>query len=257
MTIAITATAQPSTNPPSVLLNLTRTGSSETTVRVRRIDADGVTRDVRTIAAGPVDISTGTATVTDYEYPYGTSVTYLVQETGSTASFSMDVAQVWLTHIGVPSRSVAVRFRPGSFGVEEWGIEEGVFSVLERSTPIVVTGGSRQEGTGSFTIAVSTPGELTALKDLFRDGSALLLNASPSLGWHIETAYIAAGSIRRARTVASLFEPDRDLEVPYRVVSRPEGGTRAAYTWADEAADYATWSAIPAGTKWSQVAAGS
>lgn len=257
MTIAITATAQLGTTPPSVLLNLTRTASTETTVRVRRMDADGTTRDVRTVDAGPTDISAGSAVVTDYEYRYGTSVTYLVQETGSTVAFSMDVPQPWLTHVGVPTRSVAVRFRPGAFALEEWAIDEGVFPVLERSSPIVVTGGARQEPVGSFTIAVSTPAELTALKDLFRDGSALLLNSSPSLGWGIDTAYITAGSIRRARTVAaSLFAPDRDLEVPYRVVGRPDGGTRAAYAWANEAVVYALWSSIPVGTTWATVAAG-
>lgn len=255
----MTATAQPNTTPPSVLLSITETGTPYTTpLTVQRMDADGVTRKVRTPSGAGLDLSSGSATLTDYEYPYGTSVTYILAESTSTTTgtFSMDVLDVWLTHLGVPALSLTVEHAPGTDQDETWALEQGVFPVLERSAPIVVSSGARQAPAMKLLVYAETDAERTALRQLLADGSPLLLNVSPSLGYGVSTSYVAVGNVTATRGVQLATSPLRILTLECQVVDRPEGGTRADYTWVDESAKYATWSAIPAGTTWAQLAAG-
>lgn len=256
MAFTFTATAQPNTTPPSVLLSVTRTSGTTSTIHMDRIDADGVSREVRTATGSSLDVSSGSATVTDNEYRYGTSVTYRVrEEPGTSQDFSMEVDVPWLTHIGVPSRSRPVDFRIGTNDEEEWGLEQGVFDVLNRTTPIVVTGGARQAPVSSLTLSITSVAEKSAIRDLLSDGSALLLNVPTSLGLGLDSAYIAIGSASVSRPSSVGTEALWDIKLPYRVVSRPQSGTRAGYAWADVAASYGTWASIPAGTTWADLAA--
>lgn len=255
-TVTLIATPDAASSPPRVHLAVTATGTpTVTSVTLSRTDADGSTKLVRTADGGPLVLSGGAASIDDVEMPYGTAVTYSIAEgSAPTTSTSLPVDGVWLVHLGDPARSVSVHFRRGSFASEEWEIDQGVFPILGRATPMVITGGTRNAPKSSFVVAVSQAAQLSALKYLLADGSPLLLNCSPGMGYGIDTNYIAVGSVNVARTVQPLVYSERDVTLNYQVIARPVGGTRAPVTWADVAAEYATWSSIPAGTTWAALA---
>lgn len=257
-TFTLTATAQPTNDPPRVQLDVTETGTPViSAVTINRTDVDGRVRPVRTTDGGPLPVSGGVAQIFDYEIPYGTTATYQVVENNApTAGATLDVDVPWLIHLGVPSRSLTIDLRKGSHDQEEWDIDQAVFPILGRSEPIVITGTTRTAPASSLIAGTDTLGDRQAMKDLLADGSVLLLNVSPDLGLGLDTAYIAVGKVSSKRRSDVGTDPYWDLQMPYQVVSRPAGGTRAAVTWADVAAKYATWSAIPAGTTWAQLAAG-
>lgn len=257
-TVTITPTPEPSNTPPRMKLDVTATGTpTVTSVTLSRTDADGTTRLVRTSDGGPLVLSAGAGTIYDYEIPYGEAVTYSLPEgSAPTADTQLDTGAVWLVHLGLPSKSVSVRFRRGSFQSETWSIDQGIFPILGREEPIVITGSTRVAAASSLTLAIDQAADLAALKNLLRDGSPLLLNADTALGYGIDTAYIAVSNVTVSRSVSILYNGNRDVELPYQVIARPAGGTRALYTWADVAVDYTTWSSIPAGKTWAQLAAG-
>lgn len=257
-TVTITPTADPTNSPPRMKLDVTATGTpTVSSVTISREDPDGSIKLVRTTDGGPLVLSAGAGTVYDYEIPPGESVTYSIPEgSAPTTTTSMNTGAVWLVHLGVPSRSVSLRFRRGSFTSETWAIEQGVFPILGRATPIVVTGSARTAPASSFTVAIDQPADLTALRILLADGSPLFLSADVGLGYGIDTNYIAAGNVTVSRPVQPLLYSERDVEIPYQVVGRPAGGTRAGTTWADVAAEFATWASIPVGKTWAQLAAG-
>jgi hypothetical protein len=254
----LTRTYQPATTPPSVRIDIHQTDTpAVSSVTVNRIDPDGVTRPVRTTDGNPVPISATNGSITDYETPYGQTVTYTLSSgTVTPVTALLDSALPWLTHVGIPSRSVTLSLRKGSNDSEDWKIEQGVFSPLNRTRPLIITGGARQAPASSLIVQITTPAAKSALQQLLADGSPLLLNVSPTLGLGIDTAYVAVGNVRQARPSDIGTDPWRDFVLEYQVVDRPAGGARAPVTWADVAAKYATWSSIPAGTTWAQLAAG-
>jgi hypothetical protein len=256
-TLALTLTQQPATVPPSVRITVTETGSpSAGPVTVVRTDPDGLTRPVRTPDGNPLPISGGTATVTDPELPYGVGVVYSIAAANNpTASTMLDVADVWLTHLGVPSRSVMLPLI-AEFADREQDTGAAVLPVLDRDQPIVISGAARPSETGGLVVQTSTSAELVALKAVLADDSVLLLNVPPSLGYLEPTAYVSVGAIKAARLVDYGPEPRRLWTLPYTVVGRPAGGSRAQVTHADVSARYGGWTGIPAGTTWAQIAAG-
>lgn len=254
----LTATAEPNNSPPRVRLDITETGTPViNAVTVTRTDADGRVSPVRTIDGGLLPVSGGVAQLFDYEVPFGTSVTYqIVEGNAPTDTASVDATDPWLIHIGVPTRSRPVDLRIGAHEQEEWAVDQGVFPILGRREPIVVTGSTRTAPSSSLIVGTDTLAEREDLSDLLADGSALLMNVSPTLGLGLGTAYIAVGNVTVKRLSSVGTDPHWDLTLPYQVVARPAGGTRAVVTWADVAAKYSTWSSIPAGTTWAQLAAG-
>lgn len=255
MAFSFTATAQPATTPPSVLLSVTRNSGTAATIHMDRLDDDGLTREVRNLSGGDIDISSGSAVVTDYEYRYGTTVTYRVREEPTTSQdFAMDADAVWLTHIGVPTRSVTLFV--AEFGELTRPVERGVFAVLGRAEPIIVTGNRRSAPAGLIHARTKTHEERLALAAVLDDGSPLLLNVPVSLDWGLESAYVSFGDVTESRTIDWAGHPWREWSLPYQVVARPVGGTRAGVTWSDGAGLYATWSSVPGGKTWAQAAAG-
>lgn len=270
-TITLTATVELGSTPPRVKLSVSATGTpTVTSVTIHRQDPDGRERLVRTADDGPLPLSGGVATLWDNEPWYGVPLTYVVdQENKPTATVTVAVDRLWLVHPGVPSRSVPLSLRVGSNQSEDWDIEQGVFPILERTTPVVVTSGARLEPASSLIVETTTFTELSALKLLLSDGSALLLNVPPSIGLGLATAYVAVGKARNSRQSTVGMDPTRDIELPYQVVDRPAGGTQAAITWNDVAtvgvnaytaaagSQYLTWASIPADgvASWAALAA--
>lgn len=254
-TFTITATPQPTTTPPSILVQVHQTDTPAVpTVTLSRIDPDGRTRLVRTPDGETLTLASNTGSVVDYEPWYGQTATYKVTEGNAPTTDAMvDAADVWLNHLGVPSRSMPVELRIGSLDDETWDIEQAVYSPLLRPSPIIITGGARQSAASTLIVTISTATDLAGLKSLLADGSPLLLNVPPSLGIGLGTAYIQIGKVSVARPTGVGGDPLRAVSLPFQVVDRPAGGTRAAITWADVAAQYAKWSDIPAGTTWAQL----
>ena len=258
MAQTLTATPDPSYSPPRIRLDFTDTNTTPvTSVTINRQDASGRAYPVRTSDGNPLPTSGGAASVYDYEPPYGQDLVYSTTISGGpTATANLNVSRPWLVHPGIPSRSAMFLQMAGSVQSETWDIDQGVFKVLGRSTPIVATGGVRFAPSSTLLLGVSNPTDLAGLKQLLSDGAPLLLNVPPSLGWGIDTSYIAVGPVQNARATQLLVGAWRTLSLPYQVVARPVGGTRGGLTWNDVAAKYATWADLAAtGMTWAQLAA--
>jgi len=258
MAQTLTATADPTFTPPRVRLDFADTGTTPvTSVTISRQDTSGLVTAVRTSDGNPLPVSGGAATIFDYEPPYGQGLTYSTDISGGpTATAELDVDRPWLVHPGIPSRSMTFRQMAGSLASEVWDIDQGVFQVLARSTPIVTTGGARMAPAGTLLLGVSSAEELATLKLLLSDGAPLLLNVPPSLGWGVDSSYIAIGRVEMARPIQVLTASWRTLSLPYQVVARPAGGTRSGLLWSDVAATYATWADLAAtGMTWADLAA--
>lgn len=255
MAITLTATPDPSYSPPRVRLAFQDTaGTPVTSVVIYRRDADGYSRKVRTSDDGPLPVSGGLASLDDYEAPFGVTVTYTMTGQTVTATTQLDSGTPWLVHIGVPSRSVPADFRIGTNDEESWAVDQGVFSILGRSKPIVITGGARLAASSSLIVSAETRAERDGLEQLLADASPLLLNVPPALGLNIDTEYIAAGSVTTRRISSIGSAPYWDVTIPYQVIDRPAGGTQAAITWATVAAQYPTWQDIAAaGLSWADL----
>lgn len=256
--LSIAATADPGFSPPRVRIDITDTRTPPaTSVTINRTDATGTMYPVRTGDGNPVALSNGQATVYDYEAPYSQQLTYATDVAGAaTVQAFLPVTVPWLVHIGVPSRSITFRMArsSGSLPAETWAMEQGVFNVLGRSTPVVVTGGARTAPASTLPVLCQTSADLAGLRQILSDGMPLLLNTPP--GYGIDPAYIAAGGVTVNRLGGVVSDPYRSVDIAYQVVGRPGGGTQAALTWFDVSGKYATWQAIAdAGiTSWSQLA---
>lgn len=247
-TLALGATADPASSPPSVVLQVVDTGTpAVSSVTILRLDPDGRYRKVRTSDDGPLLLSGGTASLVDYEVPLGSRVTYKVDQANlPTVDAVVDSDVPWLVNPGSPARSMPLSLRKGSNDSELWATDRGVFQVLGRPTPVVITGGTRAAAASSLLASTGSLSELTSLASLLADGGALLLNVPPQLGLGIATAYISIGDVTVTRPSDIGTQQMRDITMPYQVVDRPVGGTQAGLTWLDVAARYATWSELAA-----------
>jgi hypothetical protein len=254
-TYTLTATAQTATTPPSVRLVLGVSGTGQPSkVTVQRIDADGITRPVRTPYGSTLPISGGTGLVYDYEYPYGTSVTYTLAEAPTTtAAFTMTITRPWLTHVGVPSRSVTfTTARGGGVLAEGYDVQQVALPILGSSYPLVISGGARMAPTITVPVLLKTTAEQVALRALLADASPLLLNAP--VGYGLTTAYVTVGKVDSSWQSPIVSDSYRVANLPCQVVGRPGGPAQAPVTWAMVAAKYGTWASIPAGKTWNQLA---
>lgn len=256
-TLGLALTPQLATTPPSYRVTVSETGSpSVGSVTVLRTDPDGLTRPVRTTDGGPLPISGGTATVTDNEVPFGVPVTYSIAVNNNpTIAGNLQVPEAWLIHLGVPSKSVMLP-TIAELTDREQDTAAVVLQPMDRPRPLTIAGSSRPSETGGLVVQTSTSSELVAMRALLDDDSVLLFNVPPSLGYLEPTAYVSIGRARAARLVDYGPEQRRLWTLPYQVVDRPAGGTRAQVAHADVSARFARWSDISAGTTWAQIAAG-
>lgn len=253
-TFTLTATAQPTTTPPSVRLAITETGTPViASVMVQRLDPDGQTRPVRTPDGGLLAISGGTASLVDNEPPYGSAVTYTVAAGNNpTATATVTSTRAWLTHLGAPNKSVPLTVV--SLKERQRTADRGVFDILGRANPVIVSGGARSGASGTLIVRTTTAAERAAMDAVLDDSQPLLLNVPAGKSWGINALYVSIGDSTEARLLDYGPEQRRHWTLPYTVVDRPAGNTRAPVTWADVAAKYPTWADIPAGTTWAQLA---
>lgn len=265
MALALTATPNLVSNPPSIRLDLTDPANAVTSATVLRLLPDGTSAAVRTPDGKPLTLTTsGTAKVAsldDREAPYGQPVTYVANNTAFAGPVTLDEDQAWLINPGNPERSLPI---------EVWEIGAtrrkaaalGTFEVIGRERPIVITDGRRRSPETSITVRTRTLGQIAALDRLLADARTLLLNIPADFGWGVTREYVAIGDVEETRITEYGPQADRFWVLPYRVVDAPLGGTSSATdpgtpppggggtpgtrTWGSLALEVGTWKAAAA-----------
>lgn len=234
MSITATPTVEASNVPPRVRLNVSAT-AGETSTTVVRNNPDGTTSPVRTGDGNPLPISGGVALAYDYEAPFGVGVSYTTLESPTIVSVQVTVAitDIWLIHPGVPALSMPVKLRPGSLVQETLSVRQGVFWPMGRSTPVVITDGSRKKTQSTLIVSLETLTDLDALRALLSDAGALLLNIPAGMATGFDTSYIAVGDVTIGRWTDVSIDPFRDVTLPFTVVDRPAGGSTSQRTYTD------------------------
>jgi hypothetical protein len=238
----LVATPDPTNNPPRVLLQITYTG--QTSATIVRADPDGGTTAVR--LADPVTLDgSGSAVLYDYESWFGSSMTYTATTAGgsiTSSAVTLDVADIWLRHPGVPSLSQKVDFQGEGSPVRS--VNQAVLEPLGRATPIVVSDGQRKSKRGDLTLRTKSDTEHANLLGLLDDVTALLLDVPPGklFGADLTHQYLAIGDLTQARLRPDYYvHPWRIWTAPYIVVGRPAGGIQSQRTYADVVAGFATY----------------
>lgn len=238
----LTVSAEPANVPPRILVQLEYTGATSATIV--RNDPDGTQTPVRLAEPAALDGS-GSVVLYDYESWFGGSTTYTATTTTGTATsttVTLDVADIWLRHPGVPSLSQKVDFQ--GEGNPTRPVTQAVLEPLGRANPIVVSDGQRKSKRGDLTLRTKNDAEHTALLALVDDVTPLLLDipASYNYGADLRHQYLAIGDLTQKRLMEDYYpHPWRIWNAPYIVVGRPAGGIQAQRTYATVLAAHATY----------------
>ncbi len=245
----LTATAEPAATPPRVVLDLNMADvvPVPTSATVTHLDPDGRTRPVR--LADPATLTSGQATLFDFESPFGQPVTYTAcagSTTVTSAAVTLSPEHAWLRHPNVPSLSVELRtVNAASFEERPRRSTRALHYVLGRDTPIAVTSGSRRSPETTLVVRTTTHTEKRRLLEALRAEDVLLLTVPAGFGWDIDHEYLSVGDVTESRLPGSWGElPERLVSLPYVVVDRPAGGVQALFVWADVVAQHATWADV-------------
>lgn len=266
--------AEPDNNPPRVALDLY--WPNQGPVAVDRRGPDGRWAPVRT--AEPAALAGGAWLGFDYEAPYGVPLRYrmrvvanaLLVDPGTTVEIpeqtdqgfaetftetfqvttpavpaseivQLDVAVPWLIHPGIPDLSQPVRVVDVSPVVRS--VRRGVFEPIGRSTAVVR---SQRRSAPAYTLRVRTETSvaLVNLDELLADGSALLWQVPPSLGWDMPTGWVSVADVDEARFYGFGRAPRRTVTLPLLMVDRPAGGQQAQWSYASVLAEHTTYQAV-------------
>lgn len=159
------------------------------------------------------------------------------------APVTLAVTDPWLIHPGIPDLSLAIPADSiESVAPRTRAARAAVLQPLGRSTPVVVSEARAAPATG-LELTTDTSAARDALNDLLADGSALLLNLPPALGWGFTYEWIAVGDT--VETAIAGGNDFRRFSLPYSVVDRPVGGVVAQWAWSD-VLTYSTWADVMA-----------
>lgn len=248
--LSITATTIPANVPPAVQVNIndTRSPGQASSLTVMRINADGTRSPVRTSDGNALPLASGVGVVYDYEAPLGQPVSYTSVEVPGITSPQVTVssAQVWLVHPGTPSLSMPIKLAPNLTPRRVRPVVRGVFNVMGRANPVIVTDGIRHGRMMELSLHLQTQAVRDAFDALTADASTLLLNVPTSLGYNIATSYIAVGDIETLPITDKVFEPWFTARLPYYEVDRPAGGSQSQRTYSDLLAAFGTYAAVQA-----------
>lgn len=240
MTATITATAEPGAVPPRVRLDVT---TNQTSITLYRVAQDGTRTPVRSYDGGPFPVSAGALVAYDPEAPFGLPVSYTADGAGVTNSglVTVNAADVWLTHPGVPSRSQTIELR--AISARQYEANQSVRYPLGRVFPIVASDGKRKAAVYELTLLTEVQADVAPLEALFADLSPLLLNVPPQSGLGHPTEYVAVGRLSVGRLVQIGDVPHREWSLPCSVVARPPGGSQVDNTYAKSLGLYPTYGA--------------
>ncbi len=243
-----TLTITPPTNPSSVTvtpeptlgrmkINVDGTSSPRVdAVELERSDDGGVTwvpvrawdTDVDYSGIAPVN---GDSVLWDWEAPPGIPVKYRARnlkafalgEWGSSdwvqsSNAQWDTDQWWIKHPRLYGLNVTIKVR--SQATYTRVAQQGVFKVLNREDPVVISGGKRALPNGEITFRSLTTAERDALDALLDEDDALLLQAPPTHGW--PDRWVRFGDLSRERIMDDGHLQTFD-QLPWQQVKRPEG----------------------------------
>jgi len=232
----VTVTMEPQYTPPRAVVSLS--WGAATQVRVFRRDPDR-SRPVR--GCEPLQLTGATATVHDYEVPFGVGVCYeAVDDDGQTAvsatvnmfptafypndqGWSTSRGAVWLRHLTNPRLSMPIDLANAESPVFKQS--RTVLDVLNRPEPVVLTDGNRKTFTTTLDVRTWSLEEADRLRALLADNTALLLSVPPRERWGLTSHYIAVGDVTEDRLWQEWAEYEgRVFHLPVEIVERPVGG---------------------------------
>lgn len=234
--------------------------ASVTAVRVYRYDPSGFVQYIR--SGDTLTLTGGQASIVDYEAPLDTDVKWeAIQVTPPGAEVATSAfARVdsdgysYLKDPGYPSRNLRVPVTT-SVATLNYAARAGVFNVIDRATPIVVTA-LRQAATGPIVLHTLTEEDRLAMYRLLSPGKVLLFQTPPEFGWGSQ--YIHVGEVEEAR-VGLAMEQSRKWTLPVVVTDRPYGiaTTKIGRNWSDVKTTWLTWGDLKASAKtWKKVLEG-
>jgi hypothetical protein len=253
-TVTVVPTVDMASNPPRVQLVVTDVGTPNLfAATVTRLDPDGVWRNVRTPDGNPLVLTTSGAnrvgTLSDYEAPYGTPVTYSTLESAGTVSAPVTVneTRAWLVD---PEHAGPVRHDRAAQGLlrrRDLGRAAGHLladgpgdSLLSR-----LTAPARPRRLPSQSKSTRRRNSQT-LRALLSGAGVLLLNIPASLGFGFDTSYVAVGKVTNRRVSDIGTDPYRAVELPITVVDMPIGGSQSSRSYGD-LMDFSSYAALSAG----------
>lgn len=242
--MAISLTASLSTSPagvPRVKLDAVwTTAPVPTSVTIYRSDPFGARHVVR--QADPLVLAAGLGTCYDYEAPLDLTSSWVVSN-GTTEVSSGSLTPTtdgvpWLVHAGLPELSVPLSW------VTAWpswsrSVAQGVFSVLGRRTPVVVSG-RRQAESGTLEVVTDSEDATDRMRAILADGTPLLLKGTsrdePVPRW-LAVGDVSESPLDRNGTLRSLVA----WSLPAQVVDAPAGQALAAVQYANASAEFSSY----------------
>jgi hypothetical protein len=166
-------------------------------------------------------------TVVDGECPLDVACSYAVYAPFITGNFARTPVVTlasnensWLTHPAYPSAPVQVYPCEAPALVRK--IAQGVFPIIGRANPIVVSAASRLSPTGTMMIDAATFAARDQLLSMFADGSAVLLRAPADFGYG-QGLWLAIGDVTEDPKGRPAWSQSRPLTVAFTVVDSPAG----------------------------------
>lgn len=166
-------------------------------------------------------------TILDGECPLDLPVLYEVSNPAlaggriTSAPVTLDSGnRTWLTHPATPS--APVRCEPTAVPDMVRGTEQGVFRVLDRELPVVVSSAVRFAPSGTISFGALSWVERDALVDLFADCSPLLMRAPATYGYGLGS-WLALGDITESADGRRAWQDCRIFTAPFQVTDAPAG----------------------------------
>lgn len=207
------------------------------------VDIDAVTIEQGTTTGSYIDGDTsggqwlGTAgqstsvaapvlTLLDGEVPLDTAVSYQLTNPALTGGRMSSAAVVvdslgytWLTHPTTPSTPITVNIE-GPTMARDYVADQGVFAVIGRARPVVVSAASRRSATGSISIGALSRPELATLTGMLDDLAPVLLR-TPA-GYDPPDMWLALGSMTVDPGGRMPWQETRLIKAPFVEVDPPD-----------------------------------
>lgn len=252
--MSVTAVVDTTATPGIDVTVASPDGSALTAITLTR-NADGGSALTR---AQPI---TGlpSITVTDYEAPWDTDVTYTAtvthggtSETYTSAAVSLSATGPWLIHPTRPWLSVPIdQGDPQVAGIATIGTVLRASTatqhpVLRSRYPVVTSFGPRLAPTFSLTVRTMTAQEQTALINIIDDQTPLLLRFPDSVPANIEDGFYSVGDVSEDRVLQYAGEPGRLFTLAVTRVTSPAGTQQSSWDYPTLTSTYADYGSLRA-----------
>jgi hypothetical protein len=196
-------------------------------------DTDGSYIDGNSVGArwtGTPELSTSVLApqqvLVDGECPLDVPVQYLIASPGlaggamlSAVGVLDSLGRTWLTHPSWPDAPRVVQVQ-GSAPVLTYGLEQGVFRVLDRARPIVRSAAVRQSATGTINLGGLSIEEKYTLEAMFADLSPLLLRTPAD--YDPDDLWMSLGELTKDPEGRKPWQETRVYRAPFVEVEAPD-----------------------------------